>query len=73
MDRGFVLSFLAGELLLALGVVGLVTGRVLTRSRAFGLDPVARMESPLMYWIYVVVWLGGGASLVLVAFIHAHV
>jgi len=71
MDIGFVSPLVAGLILAGIGLVGLLTGKVLTKGRGFGPEFIVRRSSPVVFWLHVAIWVGGGTSLLVLAFSHA--
>jgi hypothetical protein len=70
VDLGFFSPLVAGLIFLAIGLVGLVTGRVL--AGYIHREPfLVRRDSPVAFWLGVVLWVGGGVFLLALAFYHA--
>jgi hypothetical protein len=73
IDTGFISGFIVGLLFVSAGVAGVVTGKHITMRRITSIGPefVGRKESPNIFWLHVALSIGGGAVLILFAFIYA--
>ena len=73
LDTGFVSPLIAGLLFVSAGVAGVLTGKHITKGRVTSIGPefVGRKECPISFWLHVVLSIGGGTSLLVLAFIHA--
>jgi hypothetical protein len=72
IDTGFISGFIVGLLFVSAGVAGVLTGKHITMGRITSIGPefIGRNESPIIFWLHVALFVGGGTLLLLFAFIH---